>query len=173
MVAKKKPFGTAIDKRHGARMLPDYIPAARFTVELPSDLELHPVANSAWDDYWEDPISGVTTQSDRALLIRWITNVDRYFRLVEEADKEPIVKGSQGQDVMNPMYQAANNALTAAERLERQLGMGPSNRSRLGIELVAADRAVRPGQPREEAPVQRVKAERVDPRRVVIDADSE
>lgn len=164
MPRPKKAPGTAADPRNGSKyalVLADGTPK----FELDEYNDMVPAAQDAWDRYWFDPVSAVVNQSDYMLVYRWITNVDRYFRLVEEADQQPICQGSQGQDVMNPKYSAANNALAAAERIERQLGMGPSNRSKLGIELVAADRVARP-QPQPATVVERVNVERVDPREV-------
>lgn len=132
--------------------------------ELPVDLDLVEPAEDAWDRYWFDPVSKILNESDYVLVYRWITNLNRYFKLIAEADAEPIVTGAQGQDAMNPKYTAANNALTAAERIERQLGMGPSNRSKLGIELIQADGAMAEHELKRGADPARVTVERADPR---------
>lgn len=95
-----------------------------------------------WDAYWDDPVSKVQTSVDRGVLLRWITEHDRYLRLAAEADLQPIVPGSKGQDVANPRYGLADRALAAAERCERQLGIGGLNRSNLGIAVVAGQRSL-------------------------------
>src|SRR5262245_32002341 len=103
---RKKPPGTAADPRNGERFALVKVDG-KPKIELPDDLYLCDVAAAAWQRYWRDPVSGILNETDYVLVIRWITNVDRYFRLIEEADLEPIVRGSQGQDVMNPKYTAA------------------------------------------------------------------
>jgi P27 family predicted phage terminase small subunit len=115
-------------------------------VRLPAYVEdnLDPMVADAFQKYWFDPVSAILQESDMILVQRYFMALDRYVKLSYEADLHPICTGSQGQDVLNPKYTAANMSLQAAERLERQLGIGPSNRSKLGIELIAADRAGRP-----------------------------
>ena len=162
IMPRKKPFGTAADKRNGERqalVIADGMPK----VALPEEVTLCELAEDAWGKYWYDPVSAILTVSDHVLVVRWITALDRYFRLVRSADSMPIVTGSQSQQVLNPRYAAAYKALEAAERCERQLGMGPSNRSKLGIELIQAEaeaaRRAKHAQQDELAVV-----ERVDPR---------
>ncbi len=87
-------------------------------------------------------MSSVQTSVDRGVLLRWITEHDRYQRLIAEADLSPVVPGSKGQDVANPLYGIADRALAAAERCERQLGIGGLNRSNLGIAVVTGQRSL-------------------------------
>jgi P27 family predicted phage terminase small subunit len=89
-----------------------------------------------WDCYWSDVVANVLTQADRGLLMRWIREYDRYLRAVAEADLEPLVEGSTGQPVENPLYRIAYRALDAAERCERQIGVGPLFRSNLGVAVM-------------------------------------
>ena len=85
-------------------------------------------ALALWDAYWSDVVSSVQTPVDRGVLLRWITEHDRYWRLILEADQSPLVRGSQGQEVANPLYKIADRALAAAERCEKQLGIGGLNK---------------------------------------------
>lgn len=103
---------------------------------------LSPEALELWNAYWDDPVSAVQTPVDRGVLLRWITEHDRYVRLVAEADLSPLVEGSKGQDVANPLYGIADRALAAAERCERQLGIGGLNRSNLGIAVISERRSL-------------------------------
>jgi hypothetical protein len=89
-------------------------------------------AQIAWVAYWNDVISGVTRESDTSLVLRWIKDVDRYHRLIAEADHAPMVTGSTGQQVVNPIYTFTLKLRAAIERDEAQLGVGPLNRMRLG-----------------------------------------
>src|SRR6266540_996203 len=79
---------------------------------------------------------------DRALLLRWVTELDRYLRTVAEADLDPLSTGSTGQVVENPLYKVAYRALDAVERCERQMGAGGLNRSKLGIAVLAERRSL-------------------------------
>jgi hypothetical protein len=90
-------------------------------------------AQDAWTGYWGDTVSGVTRESDTALVLRWVRNVDRYHRLIAEADRSPMVAGSTGQQRANPIYDLVLKIETSIKADEQQLGVGPLNRLRLGI----------------------------------------
>ena len=92
-------------------------------------------AQDAWRGYWGDVASGVMRGSDTVVALRWIANVDRYHRLIAEADREPIVVGSTGQPRGNPAYDLAYKVEASIKDDERQLGIGPLNRLRLGVAL--------------------------------------
>jgi P27 family predicted phage terminase small subunit len=99
-------------------------------------------ARLQWDAYWDDAASMVQTPADRGVVLRWIDAVDRYLRTVGEADAEPLVKGSTGQLVENPLYKIADRSLATVERAEKQLGIGALNRAGLGIAVIAEQRSL-------------------------------
>jgi P27 family predicted phage terminase small subunit len=128
----------AVDRRNGRRAELGVVPGGR--VDPPDGLLEQ--TQQLWDGYWQDAASGVQTPADRAILLRWITEYDRYLRLIAEADKSPLSRGSKGQDVANPLYALADRALAAAERCEKQLGVGALHRSNLGIAVIAEARSL-------------------------------
>lgn len=138
MPRTKKPAGAAVDPRNGRRAALAAVNGGRFDppegLSEPS-LEL-------WGAYWSDAVATVQTPVDRGVLTRWITEYDRYLRTVAEADKQPLVLGSTGQQVENPLYKIAYRALDAAERCERQMGVGPLYRSNLGIAVIAEQKSL-------------------------------
>lgn len=140
MPRTKKPPGTAVDKRNGRQVTIELAAVAGGRIDAPDGLL--PETQALWDAYWADAVATVQTPVDRGVLLRWITEYDRYTRTVAEADRQPLVEGSQGQSVENPLYRIAYRALDAAERCERQLGMGPLHRSNLGIAVVAERRSL-------------------------------
>lgn len=73
--------------------------------------------------------------SDDTLVGRWVKNLDRYYRLLAEADAEPVVAGSTGQPRPNPIYDLAYKIEASIKDDEKQLGIGPLNRLRLGVAL--------------------------------------
>ncbi len=99
-------------------------------------------AQTAWTAYWKDAVSGVMRSSDTALVQRWVRNVDRYYRLVAEADREPVVGGSMGQPRGNPIYQLALKIEDSIREAEKQLGIGPLNRLRLGVALTESAKSL-------------------------------
>jgi P27 family predicted phage terminase small subunit len=139
MPRTKKAAGTTADPRNGRRAV--LAPVAGGRIDAPDGLSDE--ATALWDAYWEDAVATVATPVDRGLLIRWITEYDRYLRTVAEADKQPLVFGSTGQQVENPLYKIAYRALDAAERCERQMGVGPLHRSNLGIAVITEQKSLR------------------------------
>jgi P27 family predicted phage terminase small subunit len=134
----KKPAGTTVDRRNGRRAELAAVPGGR--IEAPEGLSVEAI--TLWNAYWDDAASTVQTPADRGVLLRWVTEYDRYLRLIAEADQRPLMRGSQGQEVANPLYKLADRALAAAERAEKQLGVGALNRSALGIAVIAEQRSL-------------------------------
>ena len=106
----------------------------------PANLCAH--ASGAWASYWGDVVSGAVREADTPLLLRWITNLDRYQRLIAQADAEPIVAGSTGQKRANPIYDLAFKLEASIKADEQQLGIGPLNRLKLGLAIGEATRSL-------------------------------
>lgn len=137
MPRTKKPAGTTVDKRNGRNVQLQQIGGERF--DPPADLCEQ--ARQQWDAYWSDPVSQVQTTADRNLLERWVVNVDRYWRLIGEADKQPMTENSQGR-VANPLYAIALKVESSVKADEAQLGIGPKNRAALGIAVITERRSL-------------------------------
>lgn len=90
-------------------------------------------ADRAWYSYWADPRSGAAEAADESVVTRWVTELNRYYITVKAADIEPLVEGSQGQQVENPLYKIAYRAQSSANGYEQQLGIGALNAMKLGI----------------------------------------
>jgi hypothetical protein len=141
MPRTKKPAGAAVDARNGRRVeLPSGTPGGgppaierdRF---LPLSLEM-------WDSYWRDSASVTQTPADAMFARIWIEGYDDFLRKKAEADRTPLVKGSMGQQVANPLYGVAKDSLNQAIQAARQLGIGAKNRADLGITLLAERQAL-------------------------------
>src|SRR6266545_2824988 len=138
MPRTKRPAGQTVDKRNGRKAELAAVAGQRF--DPPSGISGE--ASAVWDAYWADTVSSVGTPVDRALLLRWITETDRYLRTVASADLDPLVEGSQGQLVENPLYKIAYRALEVVEQCEKQMGVGGLNRSNLGIAVLTERRSL-------------------------------
>jgi hypothetical protein len=137
----KKAPGTAVDRRNGQRAdltLAPGGPLARF--DPPAGLS--PAGVQAWEDFWSDRPAQLMTAASRVVLLRWIDAVDRYVRTTAEADLEPLVTGSTGQLVENPLYRIAEKARSTIEACERQLGVGGLNATALGIAAITERRSL-------------------------------
>jgi P27 family predicted phage terminase small subunit len=138
MPRTKKPAGAAVDPRNGRRADLTVVAGARFDPPPGMCDE----ALVAWDAYWSDSVASVLTPVDRAVLTRWIREMDRYLRLSAEADQQPSVRGSQGQPVENPLYATAYKALAVVQACEKQMGMGALNRSALGLAVITQQKSL-------------------------------
>ncbi|HEY3482778.1 MAG TPA: hypothetical protein VGL02_28170 [Streptomyces sp.] len=140
MPRTKKPAGAAVDPRNGRRVgLAGGVPAGQPAIDrdlfLPRSLEM-------WDSYWSDGAAVTQTPADVMFARIWIEGYDDYLRKRAEADERPLVKGSMGQQVANPLYSVAESSLKNAIQAARQLGIGAKNRADLGITLLAEKQAL-------------------------------
>ena len=140
MPRTKKPAGATVDKRNGRRA--DLVVAGEPIARPERPADICAEATLQWDAFWADSASSVQTSADRGVLLRWIDAVDRYLRTIGEADREPLVTGSTGQLVENPLYKIADKALGTIERCEKQLGIGALNRAGLGIAVITGQRSL-------------------------------
>jgi len=112
------------------------------TKRPPMPRGLCPAAKDAWATYFADVVSGVLRPCDGVIVLRWIANVDRYLRLISEADRAPLAEGSTGQDIPHPLYGVAFKLEASIRADEQQLGVGPANRLKLGAQFSEAARTL-------------------------------
>ena len=140
MPRTKKPAGQAVDKRNGRRLeLTTAEPLRRFG--LPKRTDGKPwrlETRKAWTSAWKDPVATLWSVADRPILLRWAGALQRAEAAYEDADAQPMVKGSQGQMVSNPLYYVAEGQIRIAQACEAQLGIGALHRARLGVETASA-----------------------------------
>lgn len=141
MPRSKKPPGTAVDKRNGARVV---TLTTRMVEEYPPPRGCTANARKAWKAYWQDRASYLLTPASKVVLERWAIALSRYERLTELGDAEPLLPGSQRPDsfIMNPAYRGAADQMSIVQACERQLGIGTYNATSLGLAAVAEQRSV-------------------------------
>lgn len=155
---KKRP-GTAANVQNGQRAVLTE-PGEKFPIPDECD---QPEAVEAWDNYWNDPVSSVVTEVDHSVLIRWITMVNRYFKLMKEADESPVISTTSNGNLAHPLYKVALAMENQIERLESKLGISPSARARLGIQILGQEQAKQNLQ-RGQSEAPKAPAEEEDPR---------
>jgi hypothetical protein len=140
MPRTKKPAGTAADRRNGRRM--ELALGPPIAVDLPRPREeYHPLVLAAWDGYWSQEVAATVTPADLMIAHTWIEAYNDAVVKHGEADDQPLVSGSMGQQVANPLYGVAQARMTLAMQCARQLGIGGRNRTDLGLALLAAQEA--------------------------------
>lgn len=140
MPRAKKTAGTAIDKRNGQQVLG--VVAGLKVEKFAPPRGLSKPAKDAWTDFWDDRPALLVTPAAKVVLLRWVDALDRYLRTIAEADNAPLVEGSQGQEVINPLYKIAEQAMTVVERCEKQLGIGGLNAASLGLAAISEQRSL-------------------------------
>ncbi|WP_034088848.1 P27 family phage terminase small subunit [Streptacidiphilus albus] len=143
MPRTKKPAGAAVDRRNGRKAELVAVAGGRLALpDPPPGVEWCADAVTAWSRYWDDPVASALTPADEHLVTRWLEALNRYLLMSRTADQSPLVTGSQGQDVLNPLYRAAELAFKTVEACEKQIGIGPANRASLGIALLTEKRTL-------------------------------
>lgn len=137
MPRKKKSAGTAIDPRNGQSTMRVFADDLARRTKPPAPKGLAGDARKVWDAFWADPVSTVVRDAEVYLVRRWAANYARYLNLLAIADKDPIVTGSTGQQVVNPALTAAMRIEPGLRYDEMQFGFGPKNRADLGISILA------------------------------------
>lgn len=137
----KKAPGTAVDPRNGQKI--ELQPGERPKTYFPAPVTLrNPDIREQWEEFWLDPVAQLITPADKGLLTRYFETLDRYYRLITEAEDEPWIRGSTGQRQANPFFSLAMTHEKAIQALEQQLGIGPKNRAALGIAVITERRSL-------------------------------
>lgn len=140
MPRAKKVAGTAVDKRNGQQVLS--VVGGLKVEKFPVPRGTSRAAKIFWDAFWEDRPAALVTPATKVVLVRWIDSLDRYLRTIAEADEQPIVTGSTGQDTMNPLYKVAEMAMATVKECEKQLGIGGLNGASLGLAAISEQRSL-------------------------------
>lgn len=135
MPRTKKPAGTAIDRRNGRRA--ELVATTRVVIPTIDRDAFLPATLAQWDAYWTDQVAASQTPADQMVVLTWLESYDDWRRKKAIADQEPLVRGSQGQQVANPMYAVADRSLHVALQCAKQMGIGAKNRADLGMAIVA------------------------------------
>jgi len=167
----KKPAGTTVNPRNGRKV--ELVPKERDKIPtLPLGW-----ANTRkakwWVSYWSDVVSGLVYPSEEYLVVRWLSNVERYEKLLQSYDEMPEIierdeDGNIEKITPNPALHQAMKLEVSIRADEAQLGVGPRNRAALGIALVrqeADHTKLRNEQAKQSAPAtKKISSEIVDPR---------
>lgn len=172
MPRARKTAGTAVDNRNGQKT----------TLGSSQDLIVEPfnppkglckTARDAWKAFWADRQAQLLTPSSKVVLLRWVDALDRYLRTTAEADQSPLVTGSQGQEVINPLYKVAEQALKTVDACEKQLGIGGLYSANLGMAAITEQRSLQEMNARYADTDEEQGDDEPDPRLRVVDGDAE
>lgn len=98
-----------------------------------------------WVAFWEsDSARMVDHLADMPRLIRWIEQLDEYDRVVEKMGRDWLVRGSTGNEVLNPLARYLAQLDTQLARTETEFGMTPMGRKKLSLKAEEPAPAVDP-----------------------------
>lgn len=96
----------------------------------------------AWTTFWRDGIAKLTQAADAEPLRRLFCLYDARERTWRLFVKNPYVRGSKGQQVLNPMGTFSLTLDARIERLEQAFGITPKARLQLGITFGEAKKSL-------------------------------
>lgn len=97
---------------------------------------------NAWADFWRSEVSAaVDLSADRVDLEHWARCIDQRERFRKIADKAPLIKGSHGQLMLNPLHRRIRDLGDEIQRLSDRFGMNPAARFRLQFSVSEAGKS--------------------------------
>lgn len=119
--------------------------ANRLSIVKPAEVEppkspappdgLLPESIEAWDAVWLMPQAASFEGAHRVVVRRWVKAYDAWARALPVCESNPLVTGSTGQVVANPLMHWVASREAEMEKCERQLGVGLRNAADLGISV--------------------------------------
>lgn len=105
---------------------------------LPGKLKYLPTTVEAWTALWAEPQASHLTGVQKVVVLRWIRAFDEWLRALDVVAASPMVAGSQGQPVANPMMAWVTSREAEMEKCEKQIGIGLRNKADLGLSAAQA-----------------------------------
>jgi P27 family predicted phage terminase small subunit len=92
-----------------------------------------------WAEFWASELAAATlADTDGPAIERLATLYDLRRRALKSIKKQPLVDGSQGQKVLNPLARQMSTWDAEIRQLEDRFGLTPRSRLNLGLQLGAA-----------------------------------
>ena len=96
-----------------------------------------------WESFWLSPVGLlVSVESDLPVVVRLVSLLELREAAVRSVRVDPLVVGSQGQPVENPLAKAMSRYDSEIRALEDRLGLSPRARLSLNISLGAAKKSL-------------------------------
>lgn len=95
-----------------------------------------------WDAFWASDLARAVERQDIPVLERLFLMRDEWARYSKAVRKEPLVEGSQGQPVINPLAKRMNDLQSEIRQLEDRFGLNPAGRAKLNVTFGDAQRSI-------------------------------
>lgn len=100
---------------------------------LPGGARYHELTEQLWEALWDERQAEQLVGVQLAPAWRWIRAFDEWLRAIDSVTEQPLVGGSKGQLVANPLMGWVTSREAEMEKCERQLGIGLRNKADLGL----------------------------------------
>lgn len=108
----------------------------------PAPKGITPQARKVWREFWSTWISDAVNYEAHGERLRWwIHCVDERWRLEKLVTATPLVKGSHGQLMLNPLQRRIDRLTRDIERAEEAYGMTPLATWRMQLTATEAKRS--------------------------------
>lgn len=137
---QKSPDSLIFQRGGRTRKLEVVAETTRPVPEPPQNLSQY--AADVWNDYWSSSLSfAVNYEAHGERLRHWIRCVDERERLWPLLLAEPVVAGSMGQPVINPLVRRVEGLTRDIEKAEDAYGMTPLAAWRMQLTVTEAQRS--------------------------------
>lgn len=96
----------------------------------------------SWESFWSSDVARAVVPSDVEALYRLWHLRDQWERARRIVVRQPLVDGSQGQPVENPLAKRMDRIAGEIRQLEDRFGLTPSARARLNLTFGDAARSI-------------------------------
>jgi P27 family predicted phage terminase small subunit len=97
---------------------------------------------NSWEIFWRSPFAQVVQPAQMPALERLFSMYDERERMDIYLREEPMISGSQGQKILNPMYRQRTSIDAEIRQLEDRFGLHPKAGLTLGIVYGEAARSL-------------------------------
>lgn len=100
------------------------------------------MGRAAWQAFWQSDVSAaVDMNADGVELAHWARCVDERDHLWRIVQKAPLIKGSHGQLMTNPLVRRIRELTADIDRVSDRFGMSPLSRFRLQFTVSEAGKS--------------------------------
>jgi hypothetical protein len=100
---------------------------------LPGGQQYRDESKQLWESLWDERQAEQLVGVQLAPAWRWIKAFDTWLNALDEVTMMPLIGGSKGQQVANPLWAVVVSRETEMEKCEKQLGIGLRNKADLGL----------------------------------------
>jgi P27 family predicted phage terminase small subunit len=100
------------------------------------------VTKEGWSAFWASGLAATVTEKDLAALRRLFDQRNMHERFARIVNRSPLIDGSKGQPVLNPLAALMTKLASEVRQMEREFGLTPDAGARMLASTASASRSV-------------------------------